>query len=61
MKLVIFLTEESRRRQVEREENPIELTNGIITPRDDRMLEEYGQVWARWYKGDIVMLVEENE
>lgn len=57
-KLVILLTTDARVRQCEQANNPIE-----ITPADlgSKSAEGYGYVWARLWKDDIVMLVEEGE
>jgi hypothetical protein len=52
MKLVIFMTEE-RLRHTEQTVNPHEID---VTWEDPEI---YGRGWARLYKTDIVMLVEE--
>lgn len=56
MKLVIYLTTEARVRQCE-SGNPVEITP---TWFGTDPAEDYGAIWARVWKDDIVMLVEED-
>lgn len=56
MKLVIYLTTEARVRQCE-SGNPVEITP---TWFGTDPVEDYGAIWARVWKDDIVMLVEED-
>lgn len=60
MKIVIFLTASHRQRMVEAN-NPFELTLEDFNAWQPEALEEYGRTWARFWKDDIVMLVEEDE
>ena len=57
-RLIIVPTTDQRLQLVETP-IPIELTHTIFTSRDDVDLEKYGQTWARFWKTDIVMLMED--
>jgi len=58
MKLIVFLTTKARKEWLEND-GPIELTTNMFTSRSETQLERYGQDWARWFKTDIVMMVED--